>query len=163
MNQNKNNQKQLPKQLAAKPNERDFNYIVVHSSGTMQGIPLTAQDIDLSHRVRQWAGIGYNIVVGLDGHVELGRSLKYQGAHCKAQGRNNDSIGVCYIGGTDCEFEPADTRTREQKIALDAVLQTLKAVWPEAEITGHKDWETTACPSFNARREFSHITGDTLL
>ena len=86
-----------------------------------------------------------------------------------AQGRGNyrryadDSIGVCYIGGTDCEFEPADTRTREQKIALDAVLQTLKAVWPEAEITGHKDWEATACPSFNARREFSHITGDTLV
>lgn len=152
-----------PKQLAVRPNERDFKYIIVHSSGTRQGAPFTAQDLHKWHLLRQFAGIGYNIVVELDGHVVLGRSLVYQGAHCKAQGRNNDSIGVCYIGGTDFEIEPADTRTREQKIALDAVLQTLKAVWPTAEITGHRDWERTDCPSLNAAREFAHITGDTIL
>ena len=152
-----------PKQLAVRPNERDFKYIIVHSSGTMQGAPFTAQDLHQMHLQRKWAGIGYNIVVELDGHVVLGRSLVYQGAHCKAHGRNNDSIGVCYIGGTDCEHNAADTRTREQKIALDAVLQTLKAVWPAAEITGHRKWEPTECPSLNAAREFAHITGDTIL
>ena len=152
-----------PKQLAYKPNERDFKFIIIHSSGTMQGSPYTAQDLHQMHLQRQWAGIGYNIVVELDGHVALGRSLVYQGAHCMAFGRNNDSIGVCYIGGMDCECNAADTRTREQKIALDAVLQTLKAVWPKAIITGHRKWEATDCPSLNAPREFAHITGETLL
>jgi len=153
----------LPKKLADKPNKRNFKYIIIHSSGTMQGEPLTAESIHLAHKMNRWAGIGYNFVIDLDGRVELGRSLTLQGAHCLAQGRNNDSIGICYIGGIDCEYEECDTRTPQQKLALEAVLQTLKAVWPEAEICGHRNFAETACPSFNARRAYAHITGDTLV
>ena len=106
------------KQVAQKPNERKFKHIIIHSSATMQGKYLDAADIDIMHRDKGWAGIGYNFVVDLDGNVELGRSLKLEGAHCRAKGRNKDSIGICYIGGIDCEGNAADTRTREQKIAI---------------------------------------------
>lgn len=150
-------------ELSKTPHERDIKHIVIHSSGTMQGTPLTAADIDNSHKVRGWNGIGYNFVIDLDGTVEIGRSIKYMGAHCAAKGRNKDSIGICYIGGIDCEYEARDTRTREQKLVMEAVLQTLKAVWPEAEISGHKDWAPTECPSFNAKRAYQHITGEPLL
>ena len=153
----------LPKKLAKRPNERDFKFIIIHSSGTMQGVPFVAQDIDDMHKQRRWAGIGYNFVIDLDGKVELGRSLTLQGAHCLAQGRNNDSIGICYIGGVNCEYEMCDTRTPQQKLALGAVLQTLKAVWPDAEICGHRDFGKTACPSFTAARCYKDITGEPLI
>ena len=140
---------------------KDVKWIVIHCSYTKVGQKVTVDDLDNFHQAKGWACCGYHWVIYQDGSIHPGRAEKFAGAHVKHY--NQHAIGVCYIGGTDCEFEPADTRTREQKIALDAVLQTLKAVWPEAEITGHKDWEATACPSFNARREFSHITGDTLV
>ena len=152
-----------PVKLARRPNEREIEYIIIHSSGTMQGTPLTAKDIDRAHKQRGWCGIGYNFVIDLDGKVELGRSIKWQGAHCGACGRNNDSIGICYIGGVNCEYEMCDTRTPQQKLALEAVLQTLKAVWPDAEICGHRDFAATACPSFNAARCYNDITGEPLI
>ena len=146
-----------------KPNERDIKYIIIHSSGTLEDMPYTANDIDAWHKQRGWVGIGYNIVIDLDGKVELGRSLKWQGAHCAAEGRNHDSIGICYIGGIRGNGEFVDTRTPAQKLAMEAVLQTLKAVWPEAEICGHRDFAETACPSFNASRYYEHITGTTIV
>lgn len=146
-----------------KPNNRDFKYIVIHSSGTMEGQPYTAKEIDDWHRRQGWLGIGYNIVIDLDGKVELGRSLSLPGAHCKAFGRNHDSIGICYIGGIDRHHDFVDTRTPEQKIAMEAVLQTLKAVWPDAEICGHRDFSETVCPSFNASQFYADITGETLV
>ena len=151
------------KKLADRPNERQFKHIIIHSAATMQGQYFDATDIDLMHKAKGWAGIGYNFVVGLDGSVQPGRSLTLMGAHCHAQGRNQDSIGICYIGGTDCEGNAADTRTREQKIAIEALLQGLKAVWPEAQISGHRAWTPTECPSFDAGRAYRHITGDPLL
>ena len=153
--------KYKPVRLALKPNLRQIDYIIIHSTATKQGKPLTAQDIDSIHKDKGFAGIGYNIVVDLDGRVELGRSLVWQGAHCK-NGRNIDSIGVCYVGGVDANGEPSDTRTPLQHLALEAVLQTLKAVWPDAQICGHRDFANTECPSFNAKKYYEHITGDTI-
>ena len=150
------------KQVAQKPNERKFKHIIIHSSATMQGKYVDAVDIDIMHRDKGWAGIGYNFVVDLDGNVELGRSLTLVGAHCRAKGRNKDSIGICYVGGVDCEGNAADTRTREQKIAIEALLQGLKAVWPDAQISGHRAWAVTECPSFDAGRAYHHITGEPL-
>ena len=59
-----------PVKLARRPNEREIEYIIIHSSGTMQGTPLTAKDIDRAHKQRGWCGIGYNFVIDLDGKVE---------------------------------------------------------------------------------------------
>ena len=149
--------------MALKPTEREFKHIIIHSSATLEGAPITAKNINEWHKQRGFAGIGYNFVIDIDGHVELGRTLGINGAHCVSHGRNLDSIGVCYVGGLSKNSEPSDTRTEAQKIALAAVLQTLKAVWPNAEISGHRDWACTICPSFDAKNAYSNITGDTLL
>lgn len=157
MNNNK------PKLISICPNQRDFKYIIIHSSATTETQHFHATNLNQWHIAKGWCGIGYNFVVDLDGNVELGRSLMYQGAHCVAGGRNNDSIGICYIGGVDRHQKPADTRTLAQKLAIEAILQTLKAVWPNAEIRGHRDFECTDCPSFDARTEYSKITGQTIV
>ena len=102
---------------------KTIDAIIIHCSATRAGQDLRAKDIDRMHKQRGFNQIGYNFVVDLDGHVENGRPLSIDGAHCNTKGfsgvsYNKHSIGICYIGGLDASGRPADTRTPEQKAAL---------------------------------------------
>ena len=96
--------------------------------------------------------IGYHYVILPDGVVEHGRPLFYQGAHVGTpRNYNNQSIGVCYVGGRNANGEIADTRTLAQKQALVRVLTLLKSQYPNAKIVGHRDLNKgKACPCFDA-------------
>jgi N-acetylmuramoyl-L-alanine amidase len=52
---------------------------------------------------------------------------------------------------------PKDTRTLAQKAALIILLTFLRHLYPKAKIYGHRDFANRACPSFDARREYSNI------
>ncbi len=73
-------------------------------------------------------------------------------------GPQQNSIGVCYIGGMTADMKFAkDTRTDAQKKALRSLLKYLKQQHPGARIFGHRDFAAKACPSFDARREYADI------
>lgn len=55
-------------------------------------------DIDLWHKQRGFKKVGYHYIIRKSGKVEKGRKDTEQGAHCKANGGNIDSLGVCLIG-----------------------------------------------------------------
>jgi len=131
--------------------------IIVHCSATREGDDsIDAQVIDGWHKQRGWKGIGYHFVVLLDGTIELGRGLKECGAHTK--GYNCKSWGICYIGGVEKDGKtPKDTRTQEQKDALEYLLFFLKKLAPDAKIHGHRDFAPKACPSFDATEEYKHL------
>ena len=142
-----------------KKSKRTIHYLVVHCSATPEGRDHTAKDIDLWHRQRGFNEIGYNYVVRLDGKIEGGRDVDKIPAH--VTNHNKDSIGICYIGGIDKNtLRPKDTRTAEQKEALKKLLTELKALYPEAEILGHRDFPgvAKACPCFNAKDEYKNIS-----
>ena len=142
-----------------KKSKRQINYLVVHCSATPEGRDHTAKDIDLWHRQRGFNEIGYNYVVRLNGTIEGGRDVDKIPAH--VTNHNKDSIGICYIGGIDKKtLQPKDTRTAEQKEALKKLLTELKALYPEAEILGHRDFPgvAKACPCFNAKGEYKNIS-----
>ena len=142
-----------------KKSKRTIHYLVVHCSATPEGRDHTAKDIDLWHRQRGFNEIGYNYVVRLDGKIEGGRDVDKIPAH--VTNHNKDSIGICYIGGIDKKtLQPKDTRTAEQKEALKKLLTELKALYPEAEILGHRDFPgvAKACPCFNAKDEYKNIS-----
>ena len=142
-----------------KKSKRQINYLVVHCSATPEGRDHTAKDIDLWHRQRGFNEIGYNYVVRLTGTIEGGRDVDKIPAH--VTNHNKDSIGICYIGGIDKKtLQPKDTRTAEQKEALKKLLTELKALYPEAEILGHRDFPgvAKACPCFNAKDEYKNIS-----
>ena len=76
------------------------------------------------------------------------------------------------MGGLEKDGKtPKDTRTYEQKLALRALLIKLKSKYPTAKILRHRDisldtnkngkidtWEfIKACPSFDAKSEYSDI------
>ena len=131
---------------------RRIDKIIIHCSATPEGRHHTVKDIDRWHRERNFAKIGYHWVIYLDGSVHKGRDEKEIGAHCL--GQNANSIGVCYIGGTNLRMEAKDTRTPEQKKALIELVKDLKKRYPKATVHGHNEFAKKDCPSFDVKKEF---------
>ena len=145
------------KTKSMKKSKRTINEVIIHCSATPEGKEYTVADITRWHKQRGWKTIGYHYVVYLDGSIHEGRDVDVIGAHCK--GHNSYSIGVCYIGGCDNSGKKAkDTRTPEQKEGLLQLLKELKALYPNAKVVSHRDYEKgKACPSFDATNEYTDI------
>jgi N-acetylmuramoyl-L-alanine amidase len=135
---------------------RSINKIILHCTATPEGRHTTVNDIRLWHKAQGWSDIGYHYVVYLDGSVHIGRPIEVSGAHVK--GLNKNSIGVVYVGGIDAiNFKAKDTRTPEQKEALDCFLNYLMGTYNGATLHGHNEFAAKACPSFDVQKEYRHI------
>lgn len=127
---------------------RPVTKIILHCSATPEGVPFTVDDIRRWHKAQGWRDVGYHHIVRIDGSVECGRPETMAGAHTK--GHNEDSIGVCYIGGVAKDGKtPKDTRTDAQKASLIRLVRELKSRYPAATIHGHNEFAAKACPSFD--------------
>jgi N-acetylmuramoyl-L-alanine amidase len=134
--------------------KREINKIIIHCSATPEGKDISVETIRDWHLKRGWSDIGYHYVIDLDGKVHAGRPIEKTGAHVK--GHNTGSIGICYVGGVEQDGKtPKDTRTKEQKVALDNLLFTLTDVFVGATIHGHNEFSSKACPSFDVQSEYS--------
>lgn len=135
---------------------RPLRSIIVHCSATPQDMDIGAETIDRWHKERGWAGIGYHYVIRRNGKVENGRDVKDPGAH--AGGHNEDSIGVCLIGGTDADDRnKAEANfTLSQYRALEELIFTLRGLYGSLEVLGHRDLPGVrkACPCFDVRALF---------
>ena len=131
---------------------RAIKKIIIHSTATPEGRHHTAADVCRWHRERGWKKIGYHCLIQLDGTVEKARNMAKAGAH--VAGHNANSIGIAYVGGTDANLQPKDTRTREQRMALKTLVCELMVQFPDAQVLGHRDLANTACPSFDVKKEF---------
>lgn len=129
---------------------RDIDLIVVHCSATKPDMNIGVDQIDQWHRSNGWNGCGYHFVIKRDGTIEKGRDVRDIGAH--ARGFNTSSIGICYAGGIDERGKPEDNRTDEQKRSMRSLIDTLRMIFPDTEVVGHRDLPSVAkaCPSFDA-------------
>lgn len=134
---------------------RIIDEIIVHCTATPRGRHVTTEEIDRWHRERGFDCIGYHYVIYTDGSIQKGRDEWKTGAHCL--GHNQRSIGVAYVGGTEADGSAADTRTDAQKVALRELIVELKGRYGNARVYGHRDFAAKACPSFDARKEYSDI------
>lgn len=132
---------------------RDINKIIIHCSATHAEMDIDVETIRRWHvELNGWSDIGYHYVIKRDGTVQTGRPLSKIGAHCR--GHNKNSIGICYVGGTLKDNTPSDTRTKEQKKALKALVKYLQKEYPNATIHGHNEFtDKKACPSFNVQTD----------
>jgi N-acetylmuramoyl-L-alanine amidase len=130
---------------------RKIKKIIIHCSATPEGRDVCTDTIRQWHLDRGWRDIGYHYVIELDGSIVTGRPIEQVGAHCK--GYNRESIGICYVGGLDKDMKPKDTRTPEQKSALDCLLFDLTDIFAGATIHGHNEFSNKACPSFDVQTE----------
>lgn len=143
--------------------------IVIHCSATKVTADYSVAQMERDHRARGFNSAGYHFYIPKSGNRVSLRPLEMVGAHAK--GKNSVSVGVCYEGGLDAAGKPADTRTAQQKAALSALLKELKAIYPTAQIIGHRDlspdlngdgkidpneW-TRQCPCFDASAEYKYL------
>ena len=139
--------------------KRHITELIIHCSDTPAGREVTVQDITDWHRSRGFSTIGYHYVIYIDGSLHFGRPESEVGAHCRDGGHNRHSIGICYIGGRTADGKAyADTRTPAQKKTMLALLQSLKARYPQARVYGHRDFAARECPCFDAAEEYKHLT-----
>ena len=117
-------------------NER-INLIVVHCSATRADRDFTENDLEVCHRHRGFNGAGYHFYIRKNGDIKNTRPLEKPGAH--ALGYNAHSIGICYEGGLDVRYRPADTRTEWQKHSLRVLIRTLLMDYPGCRVCGHRD------------------------
>lgn len=136
---------------------RKIDQIVIHCSVTPKGKFFDVDDIREWHvKGNGWTDVGYHYIVLLDGTIQLGRPIEVPGAH--VSGYNHNSIGVCYIGGGS-KGNWEDTRTVPQFSSLYYLLKTLKLIFKQAAIVGHRDFEGVKklCPCFNAMEEYQDL------
>lgn len=127
---------------------RKITRIIIHCSATRCNRRYTVEQCRHDHIFnRGWRDIGYHYYIERDGQVRTGRPLAMVGAHCK--GYNATSIGVCYEGGLDVNGKPADTRTPDQIIAMQRLINSLQCQFPEATVHGHREFANKACPCFD--------------
>ena len=116
---------------------REINLIVVHCSATRADRDFTENDLEVCHRHRGFNGAGYHFYIRKNGGIKNTRPLEKPGAH--ALGYNAHSIGICYEGGLDVRYRPADTRTEWQKHSLRVLVRTLLMDCPGCRVCGHRD------------------------
>ena len=116
---------------------REINLIVVHCSATRADRDFTENDLVVCHRHRGFNGAGYHFYIRKNGDIKNTRPLEKPGAH--ALGYNAHSIGICYEGGLDVRYRPADTRTEWQKHSLRVLIRTLLMDYPGCRVCGHRD------------------------
>lgn len=135
---------------------RKITELIIHCSATQEGQDFSAADIRRWHvDDNHWSDIGYHFVIRLDGTIELGRPIQQAGAH--TSGHNQNSIGICYVGGLDHNLRAKDTRTPEQKRSLLYLLIVLLRMYPHATIHSHHDFAAKDCPCFDAGREYREL------
>ena len=127
---------------------RDIKQLVVHASATPPFMEIGASEIRVWHKGRGWRDIGYHAVIKRNGKVEDGRPIAEIGAHVK--GHNNESFGICLVGGVDKDNKSEFNFTRHQMDSLIRLLDVLKNEFPDAEVLGHRDFPgvAKACPCF---------------
>lgn len=146
---------------------RQIKEIILHCSATPENRDIKAKDIREWHiNENGWKDIGYHYIIDIDGTVENGRPVEQPGAHTK--GHNENSIGICYIGGCDKNMKSKDTRTPEQ---MDALLDLVYVLCEQYHLTienihCHNEYSDKNCPSFTIdefRQEFKAEFGKILL
>lgn len=105
-----------------------------------------------------WKNPGYHHIIKPSGEVV--NLLPIEQVANGVKGYNSVSIHISYIGGVDAKGRAVDTRTAAQTAAQIGLLKKYKAMFPAAEIKGHRDFPNVykECPSFDVKTWLKTIT-----
>lgn len=125
----------------------DTSYVIVHHSATDRDAT-TFEAIKRYHMdVRGYDNVGYHRVITGDGVIHNGMPENMVGYHCKHDGYNYDSVGVCLTGNFD-EQDPSDA----QLSSLREVIERWRGKYDiplERTLTHLGTGAATACPGRN--------------
>jgi N-acetylmuramoyl-L-alanine amidase len=123
-------------------------YIIVHNSATADSGTASWEAIRRYHiEDRGWNDIGYHYgIEEYEGNLVFlrGRPPLTMGAHCRAGGRNRDSLGLCVVGEYD-ETPPDQERYGFTVTVLAGLCFTFAI--PPSRVYGHREFESAkTCP-----------------
>lgn len=125
------------------------NIILHHSLTADSGTVSWGAIRDYHIRVRGWRDIGYHYGIELArDHYEalIGRMWYQRGAHCRDQGMNRNSLGVCFVGNFDKEQIPVEQWNLG--VQLVGSLCMLHRISVE-NVFGHSHFSDKSCPGKN--------------
>lgn len=142
--------------------KRLIKQIVIHCTATKEGNHITFDMVRSWHIAKGFSDIGYHYLILLDGTVIKGREEWEIGAGVKNY--NNNTLHICYVGGLNDNMQPKDTRTDAQRSSLRVLIASLKTVYRDAYVCGHRDFPNVikACPCFNASIIYADFNGSML-
>lgn len=138
--------------------------LVIHCTATPPGREVTAADIrrwhtsPVSQGGRGWRQVGYTDLIHLDGRIERlvpnneDAEVDPPEITNGARGYNTTSRHVAYVGGVAADGRtPTDTRTPQQRQALERYVGDFLRRFPRVKVVGHNELAPKACPSFDVR------------
>ncbi len=143
---------------------RKPEYIVIHCTAVPPKVSFTPEKLlAFFYNSNKWDRPGYRHFISRDGTIHTLRAfngdeyIDYNEMTWGASGYNNISIHISYDGGLDQNMKATDTRTLEQRASLSALVSFYKGLHPTAKVIGHRNLSKKACPSFDAKVEYSSI------
>ena len=135
---------------------RNINYIAIHCTATQPETSISSIQNYWKNNLG-WKNPGYHYIIDRFGNVV--NLLPIELVSNGVQGYNSQTINISYVGGIDKSGKPKDTRTEAQKQSILKLLKELRVKFPKAKIQGHRDFPNVkkACPSFEAKKEYSLI------
>jgi N-acetylmuramoyl-L-alanine amidase len=126
---------------------REITEVVVHWTASFLDQDHSSQDIHNMHLARGFSGMGYHYLIRRDGRIQRGRPINRTGAHAKANGHNNKSIGISLVGGYTClsgtagyeKLVGSESINAAQMNALELFLGAFYIVYPGGQAFGHSD------------------------
>lgn len=130
---------------------RPIKKIIIHCADTYPNMDIGVKEINKWHLDRGWSEIGYHDVIRRDGRIEIGRNIHLSGAHTK--GHNQDSIGVCMVGGKSQDNRPDNNFTEKQFKSLAQLIRMYRVTYGvDLPVYGHSDFsDYKTCPNFNVK------------
>ena len=135
---------------------RNISYIAIHCTATQPEASIASIQNYWKNNLG-WKNPGYHYIIDRFGNVV--NLLPIELVSNGVQGYNSQTINISYVGGIDKSGKPKDTRTEAQKQSILKLLKELRVKFPKAKIQGHRDFPNVkkACPSFDAKKEYSLI------
>lgn len=139
---------------------REVTEVVVHWTETPTNKNIGSEEINAIHLENGLNGIGYHYIIRRDGSLQRGRPVNIQGQHAIANGHDNRSISIAFVGGFNV---PSETRNiqnflsvqslnRSQFNTFDHFCRAFYNVFSGGQIVGHSDLDELASdPGFDVR------------
>lgn len=130
--------------------DRHIDAIVIHCSDTPAHMDIGLETIRKWHVDENgWSDVGYHYIIRRDGSSERGRAEERPGAHVR--GHNQNTIGICMVGG-----KPDANFTAAQWSRLRKIVAHLKSSYADAAVKGHRDYDRSkTCPCFDVEAWWS--------
>lgn len=135
--------------------KRPVTRVFIHCSASDRPEHDNVATMDLWHKQRGWAGVGYHFFIRKNGLLEIGRDLEKVPA--AQEGNNAGTIAICLHGLARDKFTEAEFAT------LRGLCQQINATY-EGKVTfhGHCEVANKACPVFDYKAVLGLRTGGVL-